>query len=218
MKFVFEEFHRNTPDEAFITDLTRVAAKLNKKTVTIDEYNLHGTYHASTLIRRFGSWFRCLEMAGLQPSRSKIGITDEELFENLETIWRELGRQPRYSEVRKPFSLYSVGTYEKRFGTFGNALKAFVSTMQDESNIDEGVEYQKPVSYNPRSVNYRTRFLIMQRDGFKCRLCGSSPVTDPGVKLHIDHIVPCAKGGRADFDNLQTLCSKCNLGKSDLDL
>ena len=58
----------------------------------------------------------------------------------------------------------------------------------------------------------------MQRDDFKCKICGRSPATDPSVVLHIDHIIPCSKGGRADIDNLQTLCSKCNLGKSDLDM
>lgn len=60
------------------------------------------------------------------------------------------------------------------------------------------------------------RFRIMQRDNFKCCMCGASPAKDPSVVLHIDHIVPWAKGGETTFENLQTLCSKCNLGKSDL--
>ncbi|MGL4943487.1 MAG: HNH endonuclease [Thermoguttaceae bacterium] len=35
--------------------------------------------------------------------------------------------------------------------------------------------------------------------------------------MHVDHIVPRSKGGTNDDDNLQTLCQKCNLGKSNLD-
>ena len=56
----------------------------------------------------------------------------------------------------------------------------------------------------------------MARDNFKCRICGKSPATDPKITLHIDHIIPWSKGGETIFENLQTLCSECNLGKSDL--
>lgn len=38
----------------------------------------------------------------------------------------------------------------------------------------------------------------------------------PWVELHVDHIMPWAKGGEIVLENLQTLCSKCNLGKSDM--
>ena len=51
-------------------------------------------------------------MAGLSPSRSRIGISDEELFEELESIWTRLGRQPSYAQMRD-MSRFSIGTYEK---------------------------------------------------------------------------------------------------------
>ena len=56
----------------------------------------------------------------------------------------------------------------------------------------------------------------MHRDNFKCCKCGKSPAKDPSVELHVDHIIPWAKGGETVLENLQTLCSDCNLGKSDL--
>lgn len=56
----------------------------------------------------------------------------------------------------------------------------------------------------------------IKRDNFKCCACGASPAKAPSVELHIDHIIPWSKGGETTIDNLQTLCSKCNLGKSDL--
>ena len=65
-------------------------------------------------------------------------------------------------------------------------------------------------------MNLRTRFIVMQRDKFKCCVCGASPAKDSSVELQVDHIIPWAKGGETVIDNLQTLCSKCNLGKSDL--
>ena len=55
------------------------------------------------------------------------------------------------------------------------------------------------------------RYEILQRDGFRCVACGRT--ADDGVKLHVDHIVPVAKGGKTEESNLQTLCEECNLGK-----
>ena len=63
---------------------------------------------------------------------------------------------------------------------------------------------------SPRSITLTIRALVMERDGFKCRRCGS---TSDDAKLVVDHIVPVAKGGTADHYNLQTLCVACNAGK-----
>lgn len=215
MQYVLNKYHRNETNESLIDNLKEVAKSLQKDTITMNEYNAYGKYHSSTLIRRFGSWFKCLELADLLPSRSKLNISEDELFENLENIWKHFGRQPRYHEIIKPLSKFSVGTYEKRFGTYYNALEAFINAVNGEQ-----VEVKKNLTSNenPRNINYRLRFRVMQRDKFKCRICGASPATDPTIILHIDHIVPYAKGGTADFENLQTLCSKCNLGKSDLNM
>lgn len=68
-----------------------------------------------------------------------------------------------------------------------------------------------------RDPSLSLRYKVLQRDNFKCRICGASPAKDPSVELHIDHIVAWSKGGETEIDNLQTLCSKCNIGKSDSD-
>ena len=57
------------------------------------------------------------------------------------------------------------------------------------------------------------RYDILKRDGFRCQICGSS--AQDGVKLHVDHIIPVAKGGQTIASNLRTLCDRCNMGKSD---
>lgn len=78
-------------------------------------------------------------------------------------------------------------------------------------------EKQKTVSSNRRhrSLSKKMRYQILQRDNFKCCACGASPKTEPTVQLHIDHIIPWSKGGETTLDNLQTLCSDCNIGKGD---
>lgn len=56
------------------------------------------------------------------------------------------------------------------------------------------------------------RMSILTRDGFRCRLCHRSPTEDQ-VKLHVDHVVPVAAGGKTERSNLRTLCADCNIGK-----
>jgi hypothetical protein len=72
--------------------------------------------------------------------------------------------------------------------------------------------------YRRQSVSPRRRFEIMRRDGFRCQLCGRSRAEDEDLELEVDHIVPVAKGGTNDPENLWTLCWDCNRGKSDRDL
>jgi len=61
-------------------------------------------------------------------------------------------------------------------------------------------------------VSNRMRFSIYKRDNYRCQICGRST-----NYLEIDHIIPISKGGKSTYDNLQTLCRRCNKEKgSDL--
>lgn len=218
MKFELNEYHRNTSNEELIQDLVRVADLLNAETVTMEDYNQYGHYHATTLTRRFGSWFTCLKRAGLKMSRPVIGISDEELFEEIENVWIKLGKQPSYQQM-SDMGKYSIGTYEKRFGGWRSALESFVEYINEEDSIPISIEPQletKNKHKTQRTINLRLRFLVLQRDNFKCCICGRTPAKDSSIELQVDHIVPWSKGGETLMDNLQTLCSQCNLGKSNL--
>lgn len=57
---------------------------------------------------------------------------------------------------------------------------------------------------------------VLARDNWTCCSCGRSSRED-GITLEVDHIIPRSKGGTDDFENLQTLCKKCNVGKSNKD-
>jgi hypothetical protein len=58
-------------------------------------------------------------------------------------------------------------------------------------------------------VSNKMRFAIYERDGYRCRICGKYY----SQGLEIDHIVPIAKGGKSTYENLQTLCHRCNIRK-----
>jgi len=229
-----------TSDEDLLSDLKRVAREMRKITITANDYNERGKYHADTLIRRFNGqrsikgngWNNALEKAGLEVTQYR-NIDADELFENIEMVWIKLGRQPHYADMRVPLSKYGGKMYVNRFGTWRKALEQFVEFI----NFEE-VETEQSIETNPeieteqfidiqseikshhktkRNINWRLRFLVMRRDNFKCNACGKSPTNNPGTELHIDHIVAWDKGGETIFKNLQTLCSICNIGKSNLD-
>jgi len=225
MKFELKRYNRenrknyqNVTNEELIEDLIRVSKKLQKDKITHYEYNIEGKFHSNVLARRFGGWTGALKEAGLKKTRN-WGISNEEAFENLEEVWIKLGRQPTTEELNSSISKYSASFYAYRFGTLQKALEKFVNYANNEEK--ETIEEMKKDSLDEthktkRGINLRLRFIIMKRDNFKCRNCGRSPATDPKVILHIDHIKPWANGGETTLDNLQTLCSKCNVGKSNL--
>ncbi len=215
MKFEVKKVNRNISNEELLADIKNIASKYGLTTMSQDVYIQYGKYHPCTFIRRFGSWFKVLELCALYPSRSRINIPNEELFANLENIWLVLGRQPKYGEIAKPLSLFSVRTYEQRFGSWYNALDAFVQHM---SNIDSdvrsivGINKGEIKHFTKREPSARLKVQVLMRDGNKCRLCGVE-CNDGLHNIHFDHIIPWSKGGETTLENLQVLCSDCNLAK-----
>jgi len=203
-------------DEELIADLQQVASTLGSDTVSQKNYGICGKFDYSTLIRRFGSWNSALQLAGLSIA-NEINISDERLFENLLLLWQHFGRQPRRSELALPPSVISQTPYNRRFGSWTAALAAFVDFANGAA-----VE-SPPASSDPtpsrrtgRDPSLRLRWRVLQRDRFCCCGCGATPALTPGIELHVDHIQPWSKGGETVLENLQTLCSVCNLGKSNV--
>jgi 5-methylcytosine-specific restriction endonuclease McrA len=61
-------------------------------------------------------------------------------------------------------------------------------------------------------ISKALRRKVLERDRWKCVKCGKGR---PEVQLVLDHIKPVAAWGPTKFWNLRTLCSGCNLKKSD---
>lgn len=220
MKFELEHDRRNITNEDILNDILNTLKVLNKETITRSDYRKFGKYGTTTINRRFGSWGNILNKLNLNTTRYQKNkkILDIELFENIEKLWRHYGRQPRWSEIKPPISSYSAMPYKNRFGSLRKALEAFVdfiNTNLTKTVNDRNIETIKLKKNISRNINLRLRFKVMSRDKFKCVKCGRSPATHNNVFLHIDHRTPYSKDGEPIMENLQTLCSDCNLGKSD---
>lgn len=204
-------------NEELIADLQRVARLLNADTVPQKKYGVLGVFDYSTAINRFGSWNNALRLAGLSIS-NEVNISDERLFDNLLTLWQHLGRQPRRSELSAPPSTISQTPYNRRFGSWAAALEAFVNYANDSGVESPAVQSEAKVARRTtgREPSLRLRWSVLLRDRFTCCACGRSPALNPSVELHIDHIKPWSRGGETVLENLQTLCSVCNIGKSNL--
>lgn len=218
-KFEFQRVQGSPVGDAeLIADVQAVAQQLGASTVPMREYERLGKYAYSTLHRRFGSWNKALLAAGLLTS-NEIEISDERLFENILILWQRHGRQPRRSELANPPSVISQSPYNRRFGSWSAALKAFVDYANGSIAELPGAKLGTTAlskRLTARDPSIRLRWRVLQRDHFRCTTCGASPATDLGIELHVDHVVPWSKDGETTFENLATLCSKCNLGKSNL--
>jgi hypothetical protein len=57
------------------------------------------------------------------------------------------------------------------------------------------------------------RSAVIAVHGSRCLRCGVQCTWAGPTKLHIDHVIPEARGGLTTLDNLQVLCRTCNLRK-----
>jgi 5-methylcytosine-specific restriction endonuclease McrA len=63
------------------------------------------------------------------------------------------------------------------------------------------------VTRDSEPISVDTRLFVWQRDGGRCRNCGSQ------ANLHFDHVIPQSWGGSSTVENVQVLCRDCNLRK-----
>lgn len=105
--------------------------------------------------------------------------------------------------IYKNYKVYRIYTYDN--------LLLLVKKLKD---VKLRKELKRKFMKQERSkMTDGLRYDVLKRDNFKCCVCGYGSLDN--VKLHVDHIIPISKGGKTKLDNLQTLCERCNLGKSD---
>lgn len=103
-----------------------------------------------------------------------------------------------YASKRDTFNAEQIKTYIRRLNNKNGYFYNDRGIWDSICRVERG------------KVSNKIRFSIYERDGYRCRFCGRS---DRFEDLEIDHIKPIAKGGKSTYDNLQTLCKRCNKEK-----
>lgn len=213
--------------EEIIKELRRVAELFNYTRFGWREFdNVSKLCKSYCVKRNFGSWNKALDSIGVPlKEKNRRRFSSHDLFIEMERIWKTLQHRPSRIEWETSQPKISYNTYKKYFGNWTNACLKFIEyKMGEDIHLRVDIESASEVSTQKetriirkqkRDVPLRLRLKVLQRDGFRCVLCGRSPAVDRGVVLHIDHILPVAKDGATKLENLQTLCKECNLGKSD---
>ncbi len=240
MDYKFQRKRLNKiPESKILEKLEKAAKYFNYTEFAQGKFGNVTGMSATTVIRHFGNWRKALvalrkhlEQKGLNlAQRSYITNrpiwSEKEMFDEMERIWQMVGQRPSCAEWEMSKPRISYDTYHRRFGSWTNACLKFIEykmgttiLVDDDININVGKSQQFGTKNNNgtisnRAIPLKTRLKVLDRDAYRCVLCGCSPATERGVQLQIDHKIPFSKGGRSTIDNLQTLCRDCNLGKSD---
>jgi hypothetical protein len=122
MKFELEPDNRGFPDAALLDDLRNVARKLGKDYVTKDEYNEHGRWCAATFQKRFGSWCKGHELAGLRKVRN-FEATVEDCVADIQRVAKELGKTTLTMSEYKRYGTFSEALIPRRCGSWVAAIE-----------------------------------------------------------------------------------------------
>ena len=203
---------RNNPTlEDLIEDLKRVYIKIGKEKLSIKDYDLHGKYSSSTVSRKFGTWNKALNIAGI--SLCNQFYSDEDFMINLRDVWLKLGKQPTRRDMdKRELSSITSTAYLRKFGTWYKALDIFSKyiSANDDDMLLVGDAESLIKHKTKREPNDRLKVRVLMRDGNRCQICGVK-CNDGIHKIHFDHIIPWSKGGETTLDNLRVLCADCNL-------
>ena len=168
---------------------------------------------AETFCDRFGSWNKALRIIGIEGGRERK-YKPEELVENLENIWKELKFPPGKRRLAKYGKKISEQPYNRIWGSVQSACEQ-IALFHDGKITKEQLLLKSGAKNDRKTIPLNIRWAVLKRDNYACRKCGRSPGKDKTTELEIDHIIPVAKHGANDENNLQTLCRECNQGKKD---
>jgi hypothetical protein len=178
-------------------------------------------YYAITLLGTAGGkmqWSAYSHWVGWMNDRPGREIREASLVNaaRMAEAWTELGEG--YLVVNSTTGLLVYA----RFG--GNAFvakeigdKYFPDAVRAHETAYDGAMGFKAASDLPphafkRAPRPKHRMKIIQRDRYRCKICGRRPDDYTDIELHVHHVRPWEKGGLTEDENLVTLCDTCHDG------
>jgi len=140
-----------------------------------------------------------------------------EKITQLELIFEFFKKHPNRDIEHPEVVDWASTEYKKRTGKVFRDPDRAIRSLHQQGYL---IKVKKGVyRYEPNSVHLnelqdfteKQKEIILKRDGYKCVICGRS--AKEGYELHVDHIIPKDKGGKATIENGQTLCSMHNFRK-----
>ena len=112
----------NYTDEFLLNHLKELAVKL-KRTPFGRDIEKAGLATYAVYYKRFGSFTKAQEMAGLEPTKKTDTpkYTDEEILNHLRELAAKLGRSPKIKDVMEAGKV-SIAIYNKRFRKYSKAV------------------------------------------------------------------------------------------------
>lgn len=124
----------------------------------------------------------------------------------------------------KKIGFYTASPRHEIYGAFPN-WGEHQRLRDSKRNYPEPDDTSVNDWYLRRYVPIEMRIEIIERDKFRCKICGKHIAETENARFlvkmgaglyHIDHIVPCQQGGRTTMENLRLTCPNCNLSRKRL--
>jgi len=206
----------NIQTEELLEEILRLRDKYGRVPKST-EMDSEGEYSTVTYRERFGSWQQAVEKCGLEPYRPH-GIPEEELLDEIRRMAD--GDRPPTSEDMRYEGKYTRSTYQRRFGSWNNAVSeaGFDLLVRSPGNSLRKAVYGE-------GWNEEKRGRVRERDGYECVICGVEQEeyqSEYGMALDVHHIRPAREfengKERNSMSNLVTLCRACHMEWEGLDL
>lgn len=133
---------------------------------------------------------------------------------NNEKLTKKLG----FESVDISHTYFPIFTFQYISAGGNSSTKCEIKLNIDNLNrlinyLNDEINWRKSVAGQRGLMTSKLRIEIKERDNFQCCICKNGTANEPNLLLEIDHIIPLAKGGITSYNNLQTLCWKCNRAK-----
>lgn len=166
------------------------------------ESKFQGYLNKKQKILRIGSWIGVPNIKQLIVDMYLSGMSCTEIAEDINNKSPHIKITPKAisDEIGRQGKINGKNYIRNKSESFKLAIEKGRKTYKIKEN-----------KYKRVGLTLKTRYQILQRDGFKCVLCGGRH------ELEVDHILPICLGGDNTPNNLRALCWYCNHGKAQLE-
>ncbi|WP_143420987.1 homing endonuclease associated repeat-containing protein [Halorubrum halodurans] len=152
---------REVPNSELRDELERLADQFGQ-TPTKDQMEEHGRFGASTYSSAFGSWNDALREANFELNREK-DVDRKRLLDEIRRLKEVCGKVPTANEMEQ-YGCFAATTYNRRFGSWNEALQAAGCEVNNRSNIPEP-ELLEEIKRLKEDLGQVPRAVDMEKEG-----------------------------------------------------